>query len=201
MLNDSNRKRPCDLLSRPKQVNNHLFREQKVKGRQGCEILGWKNRPYIMKESGQRTLRRHTRREGVSLSDTKSDVLYHMETIARSCVKASVSVHGNWIVLTLQGFNALMLWGSLVGWLFLCWWEHPATRKQLPTLHTWSGSSSSNQDPAFGLRSLDPPASRLCVGNFGFPPASRKFLPSPRVLEIKPKTKQKSYTLQWFPHF
>lgn len=113
-LNDSNQKRPCDLLSRPKQVNNHLFREQKVKGRQGCEILGWKNRPFIMKDSGQRTLRRHTRREGVSLSDTKSDVLYHMETIAQSCVKASVSVHGNWIVLTLQGFNALMLWGSLV---------------------------------------------------------------------------------------
>ena len=105
-LNDSNRKRPCDLLSRPKQANNHLFREQKVKGKQGCETLAWKNRPFIVKESRQRTLRLPTRWEGTRLSDTKSDVLYHMVTIAQSRVKASVSVHGNWIFLTLHGFNA-----------------------------------------------------------------------------------------------
>lgn len=104
--NDSNQKRPCDLPSRSKQANSHLFREQKVKGRQGCEILAWKNRPFIMKESRQRTLRRHTRWEGTSLSDTKSNLLYHMETIAQSCLKASVSVHGNWVFLTLHGLNA-----------------------------------------------------------------------------------------------
>lgn len=59
-----------------------------------------------MKESGQRTLRRHMRWEGTSLSNTKSDVLYHTETIAQSRVKASVSVYGNWVFLTPHGFNA-----------------------------------------------------------------------------------------------
>lgn len=104
-LNDSNRKILCDLLSRPKQENNHLFREQKVKGRKGCEILAWKNRPFIMKELGWRTLRHHTCCEGTSLSDAKSDVFYHMETIAQSRVKASVSVHRKWIFLIVHGFN------------------------------------------------------------------------------------------------
>lgn len=44
----------------------------------------------------------------------KSDVFYHMETIAQSRVKASVSVHGKWVFLTVHGLNAGMLWESLV---------------------------------------------------------------------------------------
>ena len=99
----------------------------------------------------------------MSLSDMKSDVLHHMETIAQSYVKASVSFHRNWIFCTLHGFNAWMLWGSLVFCLFLCWWEHPAMRTQLPTLHTWKGSFCSNLDPACSPGSLDPPASPFCL--------------------------------------
>lgn len=54
-LNDSNQKRPCDHASKPKQANSHLFKEQKVKGGQGYEVLAWKNRPLIRQGSGQCT--------------------------------------------------------------------------------------------------------------------------------------------------
>lgn len=54
-LNDSNQKRPCDHASKPKQANSHLFKEQKVKGGQGHEVLAWKNRPLIRQGSGQCT--------------------------------------------------------------------------------------------------------------------------------------------------
>lgn len=52
-LKDSNQKTPCDHASKPKQANSHLFREQKVKGGQGHEVVAWKNRPFIMKGPGQ----------------------------------------------------------------------------------------------------------------------------------------------------
>lgn len=40
---------------------------------------------------------------------------------------------------------------------------HTAMCTQLPALHIWKGCSSSNKDPAFGLGSLDSPASLPCL--------------------------------------